>query len=215
MCSFFITKQMYKVFLNEKLIRIGSRVNITLNKPTRLFDDHCSASEVRHWFQEFLKSGDTEAFLVHSAPSDFFELFQSAFISIQAAGGVVVQKNKLLFIFRNEKWDLPKGKIDKGETAREAAIREVEEECGISGHSIVKRLHSTYHMYISPYKKSKGEWVFKETFWFEMKYNGEMTGIPQLEEGITQVKWFSKKQLDEVWANTYENLKSVISLYRD
>ena len=206
---------MYKVFLNEKLIRIGNRINITLNKPTRLFNDHCTAAEVKEWFYEFVESDEDEIFIVHSSPSDFFELFQSVFIPIQAAGGVVIKKSKLLFIFRNEKWDLPKGKIDKGETAREAALREVEEECGISGHSIVKRLPPTYHMYISPYKKSKGKWIFKETFWFEMKYDGELTGTPQLEEGITEVKWLAKKQLDEVWGNTYENLKSIISLYRD
>jgi 8-oxo-dGTP pyrophosphatase MutT (NUDIX family) len=206
---------MYKVFLNEKLIRIGGRSNITLNKPTLLFDDNCTVEEVKKWFQSFVKSGDNEAFLIHSNPSDFFEMFQSAFIPIQAAGGVVVHKNKLLFIFRNEKWDLPKGKIDKGETAREAALREVEEECGISGHHIVKRLPASYHMYLSPYKKNKGGWIFKETFWFEMKYVGQETGTPQQEEGITLIKWFSKKQLDVVWSNTYENLKSIILLYRD
>ena len=206
---------MYKVFLNEKLIRIGGHANITLNKPTRFFDDFCKKEEVKKWFQSFVKSAEKEVFLVHSNPADFFELFQSVFITIQASGGVVIRKNKLMFIFRNEKWDLPKGKIDEGETAREAALREVEEECGISGHSIVRRLPPTYHMYISPYKKNKGEWIFKETFWFEMKYNGPETGTPQLEEGITQIKWFSKKQLNEVWANTYENLKTIIALYRD
>lgn len=206
---------MYKVFLNEKLIRISGRVNITLNKPTRLFEDDCTVEEVKKWFKLFTATKEKEVFLIHSNPADFFELFQSAFIPIQAAGGVVVRKNRLLFIFRNEKWDLPKGKIDEGETAREAAIREVEEECGITGLSIVKRLPPTYHMYQLPYKKNSGKWIFKETFWFEMKYNGEITGTPQLEEGITQLKWSSKKQLDEVWSNTYENLKPIISLYRD
>jgi 8-oxo-dGTP pyrophosphatase MutT (NUDIX family) len=206
---------MYKVFLNEKLIRIGGRSNITLNKPTLLFDDDCTVDEVKKRFNVFVESGADDAFWVHTNPADFFELFQSAFISVQAAGGVVVRKNKILFIYRNEKWDLPKGKIDRGETAREAALREVEEECGILGHSIVKRLPPTYHMYISPYKKNRGEWIFKETFWFEMKYTGSETGTPQQEEGITQIKWFSKKQLDEVWENTYKNLRSIILLYRD
>ncbi|HKI89001.1 MAG TPA: NUDIX domain-containing protein [Draconibacterium sp.] len=206
---------MYKVFLNEKLIRISGRVNITLNKPTRLFEDDCTAEEVKKWFELFSANSEKEVFLIHSNPADFFELFQSAFIPIQAAGGVVIRKNRLLFIFRNEKWDLPKGKIDEGETAREAALREVEEECGISGHSIVKRLPPTYHMFRSPHKNNKGEWIFKETFWFEMKYYGEITGTPQLEEGITLLKWYSKKQLDEVWSNTYENLKPIISIYRD
>ncbi len=206
---------MYKVFLNEKLIRIGGRANITLNKPTHLFDDQCGVGEIEEWFAGFVGSNEKEAFLVHSHPSDFFELFQSLFITIQAAGGVVIKRKRYLFIFRNGVWDLPKGKIEKGESAREAALREVAEECGISGHTIVKRLPATYHMYISPYKKTKGQWIFKETFWFEMKYNGKGAGSPQEEEGITKVEWLSKKHLDKVWENTYENLKSIISLYRD
>ena len=206
---------MYKVFLNEKLIRIGGRANITLNKPTRFFNEYCTLEEVKEWFDEFVKSDENEVFLIHEEPADFFEFFQSAFISIQAAGGVVIRKNKLLFIFRNGKWDLPKGKIDEDETAREAALREVEEECGITGHSILKRLPPTYHMYLSPYKKNKGEWIFKETFWFEMRYQGEHLGSPQAEEGITEVKWFTRKQLEKVWKNTYENLKPIISIYRD
>lgn len=206
---------MYKVFLNEKMITITTSGNITLNKPIFYFDDFCTTNEVKNWFFSFIKSEEREAILVHSIPENFFDLFQSVFISIQAAGGVVFRKNRLLFIFRNEKWDLPKGKIDKGETAKEAAVREVEEECGISGHKIVKQLPSTFHIYQSPYKSTKGQWIFKETFWFEMNYFGDDLGNPQLNEGITQVKWFARNELDGVFANTFENLKQIISLYRD
>lgn len=205
---------MYKVFFNEKLIAISGRTNITLNKPTQFFEDQCSAEEVKEWFQSFAKSDQKEVVLIHSSPADFLEIFQSAFVVLQAAGGIVLRKNKMLFIFRNGKWDLPKGKIDNGETAREAAVREVEEECGILGHSIVKRLPATYHIYQSPYKRTKGEWIFKETFWFEMNYKGIESGTPQENEGITQVKWLGRNELDEVWSNTYENLKQIISFYR-
>ncbi|NCB07941.1 MAG: NUDIX domain-containing protein, partial [Bacteroidia bacterium] len=154
-----------------------------------------------------------EVLLVHSDPEKFFGLFRSVFVSLPAAGGVVRRDGKILFIYRNGKWDLPKGKIEPGEKAATAALREVEEECGISGHKMVKQLPSTYHIYQSPYKKSKGEWVFKETSWYEMAYDGDGEGIPQTGEGITAVKWFSKQDLGEVLENTYENLKQIIALY--
>lgn len=205
---------MYKVFFNEKLIAISGRENITLNKPIRAFKNDCGFEDVKSWFMSFIKGDEQEIILTHSVPEKFFELFQSLFIPIHAAGGVVLRKNKILFIFRNGKWDLPKGKIEPGEKAAIAAVREVEEECGISGHKIVKQLPSTFHIYQSPYKKSEGEWIFKETFWFEMKYTGSDSGTPQIDEGITEVRWLNRNELDTVLANTYENLKQIIRLYQ-
>jgi 8-oxo-dGTP pyrophosphatase MutT (NUDIX family) len=119
-----------------------------------------------------------------------------------------------LFIFRNGKWDLPKGKLDQNELPEEAAIREVEEETGVKAEKIVKQLPSTYHLYQSPYHEDK-PWIFKQTFWFEMACSGLPSGIPQQDEGITMLKWIKKDNMDEVWSNTHENLKQIISFYRD
>lgn len=212
MCNF-ISMQKYKVFLNEKCIRFSSGSNITLSKPLAENVENGN-DRLAKWLQTFAESTDVEIVLEHDNPKLLFENFKSAFMIVEAAGGVVIREEKMLFIFRNGKWDLPKGKIDKGESASGAAVREIEEECGITGHKIVKRLPSTYHMYISPYKKSKGKWIFKETIWFEMTYTGKENGSPQLDEGITKVRWFKKDELDEVYANTYENLKQIIDLYR-
>lgn len=170
---------------------------------------------ILEWVQTFANGNVKELVVEHGSPVDLFELFKSAFINIDAAGGVVRKENSLLFIFRNEKWDLPKGKIDPGETNEEAGIREVMEECGITGLKIIKKLPSTYHIYQSPYKESLGQWIFKETFWFEMDYKGDWMGTPQHEEGISEVRWFLPHELDKVWKNTYENLKQIITLYRD
>lgn len=150
------------------------------------------------------------------SPKYFFEeIFQKAFQNICAAGGVVKREDKILFIFRNNKWDLPKGKIDGEETAREAAVREVGEECGIAGHKIIKLLPSIFHIFQSPYKESRGEWIFKETFWYEMKYADTKNGQPQIEEDITKIQWFEKKELRTVFLNTYLSLVSLISIYLD
>jgi len=204
---------MYKVFFNEKLIAISGRENITLNKPTPVDVENWQVEDLRKWFVPAIESSEKEIVLVHSVPEKFFELFESLFLTIHAAGGVVLRGQKILFIFRNGKWDLPKGKIERGEKAEIAALREVEEECGISGHKMVKQLPSTFHIYQSPYKQTKGEWIFKETFWFEMVYDGNEQGTPETGEGITQVKWFQKQELGEVLENTYENLKQVIEHY--
>jgi 8-oxo-dGTP pyrophosphatase MutT (NUDIX family) len=206
-------KQMYKVFLNDRLIEIGDSANITKTKPSVIFNDPVTVSEVKAWFHNFERGVENEVVLAHPYPETFFKIFRQAFIELPAAGGVVISAGKLLFIFRNGKWDLPKGKIDAGETPDESALREVAEECGISAHSITKTLPSTFHIYSSTYRKTKGQWIFKETFWFEMQHAGKEEPAPQYDEGITEVKWFSKSGLDEALANTYENLKQIIQLY--
>ena len=207
---------MYEVFFNDRKITIAAPGKITLIKPTEIIDNLKIKEDVKHWFFQFIENDIQEIVILHSSPEIFFKtIFQSIFTPIPAAGGIVIRKNKLLFIFRNGKWDLPKGKIDSGESNEEAALREVKEECGISGHKIVKQLPSTFHIFNSPYKKSKGEWIFKETFWYEIQYKGVENGNPQTEENITELRWFERKKLDLPYSNTYANLKSIISYYRD
>ena len=208
-------KQMYKVFLNDRLIEICSSENSKKNNLVVKFDETATTDAIQNWFADFLIQNSEKVTLVHPNPAHFFQLFRSVFLEVPAAGGAVKSNDRLLFIFRNGKWDMPKGKIDKGETPPDAALREVSEECGITGQHIIKQLPSTFHIYQSPYSKTKGKWIFKETFWFEMIYKGTDGIVPQLEEGITEVKWFRKNELDEVLENTYENLKQIILLYLD
>jgi len=206
---------MYKVFFNDRKIIIAAKGEITLNKSNNIVGNLRTRKEVEKWFLQFVLNDIQEVVLMNPAPGIFFKnIFQPVFSEIQAAGGVVFRKNKMLFIYRNKKWDLPKGKIERGELASEAALREVEEECGISGHKIIKQLPSSFHIYKSPYKKSKGEWIFKETFWFEMEYVGTENGTPQAEENITEVRWFRKDELNIILKNTYSNLRSIISFYK-
>ena len=210
-----MSKQMYKVFLNDRLIRIDAPGKIILNKTGVVFDSSCTSVEIERWFQGFHAAGSREAILIHPDPDRFFRLFRSAFIEIKAAGGMVTEADRLLFIFRRGKWDLPKGKMDDGEIPEETALREVGEETGLEGHRIVQSLPSTYHIYPSPRSETKNQWIFKETFWFEMSCSDRKNLTPQQEEGITEVRWVERKKLDGVLANTYENLKQIILLYRD
>jgi 8-oxo-dGTP pyrophosphatase MutT (NUDIX family) len=136
-----------------------------------------------------------------------FDKLKKAFKPIYAAGGLIENNNKYLFIFRLKKWDLPKGKLDMGESPEEAAIRECEEECGITKLTILNELPSTYHIY-----KYKGSFALKKIFWYTMstKYNGIL--VPQIEEKIEKVEWFDKTQiLDIVIPNTYPAILDVIN----
>jgi len=205
---------MYEVFLNERKIVIAQPGNMPFIKAVVKFEKPTTTNEVKEWFLDFANSKINSMLLSHPFPEKFWkELFLPVFISIPAAGGVVIRNEKLLFIRRNEKWDLPKGKIDSGESAQQAALREVAEECGIKGHQIAGPLPSTFHIYQSPDFDSFGKWILKETHWFEMIYTGSEKGTPQTDENITEVKWLARNELDAVFANTYENLKPVISLY--
>ncbi len=206
---------MYKVFLNERLIIIGSPNHVRTNKQVIFFDKNATPNDVKKWFKLFSENELHEIYLIHDNPEKFFSIFKKAFKNLPAAGGVVKSAEKLLFIFRRGRWDLPKGKIDDCETMADAALREVTEECGIAGHKIVRQLPSTFHIYRSPYKGSEGEWIFKETVWFEMSYAGNEQGTPEVDEDITELRWFEKGELHNILANTYENLKQIISLYLD
>ena len=129
---------------------------------------------------------------------------------IPAAGGLVLNpKTEILFIFRDGVWDLPKGWIEKGETIENAAIREVEEECGISNLQLIKPLVTTYHIYF--YKGIK----LKQTYWFLMSSNYQKELIPQTEEGITQVAFKNEAKTLAALTNSYANIQLVYDTYKE
>ena len=199
---------MYKVFINDKEICFTNNAENCNPLSERLFLNFFSL-EITPFIVDFLCSDDKMNVIV--AVNDFetaFKEFQSYFKVIKAAGGIVNnQKDEKLFIYRLNKWDLPKGKIEENESIEETAIREVEEECGIVGLSIEKPIKDTFHIY-----KLKDQLILKQTYWFKMKtaYGGEL--IPQLEEDITQVEWLTDAQIkDKVTKNTYTSIKELLS----
>lgn len=134
-----------------------------------------------------------------------WSIFLNYFHYLEAAGGLVKnQQNEILFIYRLEKWDLPKGKVEIGETTELAAVREVEEECGITNLKILKFITNTYHIYFDT------KLQLKSTFWYEMSYEGNEELIPQAEEGIGIAKWKSKEEIRQLLNQTYANIKIVL-----
>lgn len=199
---------MHKVFINNRPLIIADNDVKESMVPGTLFlrDESSEVLDVilnlAHTETVFFK----QIYLIAKDPKKLFELLESKCKEIHAAGGLVRNKQgKLLMIFRNGKWDLPKGKVEKGESVEEAGIREVEEECGIEQLTIIKSLAPTFHTYIH-----KEKIVLKKTFWFEMLCTDERELTPQIEEQITEVKWMNEAEMEVALQNTYLSIIDVV-----
>jgi 8-oxo-dGTP pyrophosphatase MutT (NUDIX family) len=130
---------------------------------------------------------------------------------IQAGGGLVLnEQHELLFIFRRGTWDLPKGKLDDGETMEACAMREVEEETGVGNITLIDFLGITNHQYFDPYLKQE---VIKESHWYTMSVKGVPTLIPQTEEDITDIRWVPLNEINDLIANSFVSIKEIIGLF--
>ena len=131
--------------------------------------------------------------------------------TIVAAGGLVSNNNgEILFIYRRGFWDLPKGKLDEGETIEACAIREVKEETGITNIQLGKLVGTTYHEYFDEWKQCE---VIKETHWFAMHVTGIQTFVPQQEEDIEDIRWVAPKDMGIYLQHTYKNIIDIINRY--
>lgn len=195
---------MYKVFIYDKPVFIHKT-----QKKSRSYEQLKSASDVYKIIQLLEREDVMGVEVMNDNPLQEWNSFKKHFKIIRAAGGVVFNtERELLVIHRIGKWDLPKGKLEEGESISACAIREVEEECGVGDLEIIKELTSTFHCY----KTRKGTWVLKRTYWYEMKTSYLDRLIPQLEEGIDAVEWADFERVSEIKKNTYNSIKEVINL---
>jgi 8-oxo-dGTP pyrophosphatase MutT (NUDIX family) len=191
--------QMYKVFVNDCPIILTDNNNFSTGFKKMSFEECLIEEQVDNLFN--LK--EKGICLICNDLEVCWSLFKSKFKIQKAAGGKVFNaENKVLFIKRFDKWDLPKGKLEKGESIEVCAIREVEEECGISNLRLENELQTTYHIF-----KRKKKTILKITHWFVMfsDYKGKLK--PQTEEGITEVVFKDELETKEALENTYQNIK--------
>jgi 8-oxo-dGTP pyrophosphatase MutT (NUDIX family) len=147
--------------------------------------------------------------LIFKDDTDRNHFVETQFTCIEAAGGIVLNpEEKLLFIFRRGKWDLPKGKREIGEDEEMGARREIEEETGVTGLHLINKLIETYHVYFENEKP-----VLKTSHWYLYKIENNQDTHPQTEEDITETTWFGKDELDIPLSNTYENIIHVVNAY--
>ncbi len=193
----------YRIYINDVTLYITAVV-------PKLNEEITQLTVLGFNFQTFYKQLDNVSnktfVLLTEDPKSLFKSIKASCVIVKAAGGLVESANgNYLFIFRNKKWDLPKGKVEKGEGMREAAWREVEEECGVKVFSNDEKLCRTYHVYTLGTKV-----VLKKTNWYRMTVKGEPKLVPQKEEGITKASWLSRTELEPVIANTYPSIMDVL-----
>lgn len=198
---------MYEVFINNKpLIFAASEQEVKAKRNWKILNTAREAASIQDIIQ-LLETNDSVRgmILVSTKNNKLWERFCKEFTLIKAAGGIVVNpKGQLLFIYRNKKWDLPKGKMEKGEQPEETALREIAEETGISDLKLTGFIKETYHTYVLD-----GKPVLKKTFWFELACNSNMRPVPQVEEGITKVKWMKKQEVNKALAKTYSLIQGL------
>ena len=198
---------MYKVFIDHKPIVICLEQEINSRAQHVRYHDALTMKHIK----PLLTMATLEEPVQISAenPQDaFFRMFDG-YIKIPAAGGIVRNSDgNVLLIKRHGMWDIPKGKIDLGESKEIACVREIEEECGITGPKLESLLVETFHT-----MSYKGKKALKHTFWYTLSYSGEEELVPAREEGITKVKWQSLDFMLSVRGRTYGSINVVIDAY--
>ncbi len=197
---------MFKVHFENRFIMISEEPD-RLQKYS-LFHKFYATNELYNLITEFQSDSTFHSINVYGPNiRHIWKMFRIYFTEVGAAGGLVRHSSgKYLFIEKKGKLDLPKGHVEPGEEPEACALREVNEECGITGHSIVKALQPSYHTY-----SWEGISYLKKTSWFLMKYGGPMITDPQIDEGITKVEWLSPDELSRIKGSAWLSLMDLIN----
>ncbi|MFV9482926.1 NUDIX hydrolase [Christiangramia sp. ASW11-125] len=189
---------MYKVFVNDIPIIISTRKDFGGNyKNYRL-----KTVRLKKIVRKILDGRLTHVNLYNKDETKLLDLLLKKMKVVTAAGGMVINsKEEILFIYRNNRWDLPKGKTEKNESIEDSAIREVEEETGVQGLEIKRFITRTFHIF-----KRNGKLRLKETYWYEMytEYEGEL--VPEAKEGIKKAKWKNYEKTQKALTKSYANI---------
>ena len=194
---------MYKVFFNQKPLILTNEIQEFSDTEPFIFIKYSNSSQI---IKALKSTKNSKVYLYHKNFDKLWKTFTKQFPVIEAAGGLVERTdNKLLFIFRNNKWDLPKGGVKKNELIIEAAKREVTEETGVADLIVQNQLSETYHIF----KKGK-RYRLKKTYWFRMSTNYTGHLQPQIEEGILKAEWISKDGIKDFLNDAFENIRTIV-----
>ena len=199
-----------KIYFEDKPVFLCDEIDKTIDEymhhPDAVFIDEISTAGINSLLHDIVKAQFHAGILFHKDLDELKKAFFKHFTIIIAAGGVVFNADQeILMIFRRGKWDLPKGKLDKGETLEHCAVREVEEETGLNKVEIGVKIITTYHVY-----KEYGKHILKESHWYKMKSSKEQKLVPQTDEDITDIKWVKKTDLKKYTSNTYQTILEVL-----
>ncbi len=199
-----------KIYFNNKPLflcdNIDQLLHSLIHKEDTIFIDELNTHAIKTMIYEMQLKNINSGVFYHNNLEELKKAFYKKCKFIKAAGGFVLnEKNEMLFIYRHNKWDLPKGKFMKNESPEICAVREVQEETGLINLIAISYLTTTYHTY-----QEGTQLVLKETEWFRMKAVGKQNLVPQLEESITKIEWVKKNAIAELAQKSYPSIHDVI-----
>ncbi len=204
-----------KIYFNDKPLFLCDTVDETIepyvHHDDAVFIDELDTHTVKTMLHEMQQEKVHAGVFLHPDLEELKKAFFKKFVMIQAAGGLVENENgEWLLIYRRAKWDLPKGKLEKGEKLDKCAVREVEEETGLKKVQLIRPLCVTWHTYHEGTK-----FILKESYWYKMKVSGKQSLVPQTEEDILEVKWVKPSGIDEYLGLCFPSIADVLVQARD
>ena len=204
---------MYKIYINENVLFLADTQSVKGldNTKARLVAPYSGKTKMLLSYIDMMEKTDrfSEIILHYHDFETLKKDTKALFKIVKASGGVVNDgQDNILFIHRRGSWDLPKGKIDKGEKKKEAAIREVEEETGIKDIILHEKVLTTRHTY----KSKSGQRCIKKTYWYTMTAPHQSL-IPQEEEDIEEAIWVAIPDISSLEGPMYRSIADVTEEY--
>jgi 8-oxo-dGTP pyrophosphatase MutT (NUDIX family) len=201
-----------KIYFNDKPLFLTDEITPDIepyvHHDDAVFIDEFSTPGVNSMIHEMRQKKVHAGIFLHQPVKELEKAFRKKFNVVQAAGGLVLNDaGDVLMMLRRGKWDLPKGKLDPGESLETCAVREVEEETGLSKLTLEKPLVITYHTY-----DESGKHILKESHWYLIKAPGQQKLAPQLEEQITELKWVPATDVKQYMDNTFPSIVDVLKV---
>jgi 8-oxo-dGTP pyrophosphatase MutT (NUDIX family) len=202
-----------KIYFNEKPVylcdEIDEKIKEITSHPDAVFIDELSTHAINALLHEIKKDDFHAGVIYNENLEQLKKAFFRHFTVIEASGGIVQnEKKEILFIFRRNKWDLPKGKLEDNESLLECAIREIEEETGVTDLVFRSKIGETYHTY-----KEYGKTFMKISHWFSFSCDKPQKLKPQTEEDITETVWVKETEINNPLGNTYQNIADIIEKF--
>ena len=202
-----------KIYFNDKPLFLCDDIDETIqpfiHHDDTVFIDELNTHAIKTMIHEMQLPNVHAGVYFHTDLDELKRAFWKKFTLVKAAGGLVEnEKKEILMIFRRGKWDLPKGKLEKGETLESCAIREVEEETGLKNIKILGPLTTTFHTY-----HEGTRFILKESHWFKMRVKDKQNLIPQINEDILDIKWVNYNDIEKYLHQSYPLISDIIESY--